>query len=140
MPSFQQQLRLKKNWGNTYRANLRAAVEALPKFVPMPPLSILRALPSVPLDSVEYNRLRDEMQAAFDEANEAIDSIRAAVVLLQATADYEFGQEKDESTFAVGEVLAEHSGCGGNPQWEQVSVRLNPGDKVVLVKAAAMAG
>lgn len=31
-------------------------------------------------------------------------------------------------------VLAEHSGCGMNPQWEQVSARLNPGDKIVLIK------
>lgn len=36
-----------------------------------------------------------------------------------------------------GKVLAEHSGCGGNPQWEQVSVRLNPGDKVVLFNGVA---
>lgn len=32
------------------------------------------------------------------------------------------------------EVLAEHSGCGRGTQVEQVTVKLNPGDKVVMVK------
>lgn len=34
---------------------------------------------------------------------------------------------------ATSKVLTEHSGCGQGTQVEQLTVRLNPGDKVVLV-------
>jgi hypothetical protein len=34
---------------------------------------------------------------------------------------------------AESKVLTEHSGCGNGTQVDQLTVRLNPGDKVVLV-------
>ena len=34
---------------------------------------------------------------------------------------------------ATSRVLTEHSGCGQGTQVDQLTVRLNPGDKVVLV-------
>ena len=41
-----------------------------------------------------------------------------------------------ERDAAPTQVLAEHSGCGHGTQIDQLTVRLNPGDKVVLVMGA----
>lgn len=35
---------------------------------------------------------------------------------------------------AASEVLMEHSGCGSGTQVDMLTVRLNPGDKVIMLK------
>ena len=54
------------------------------------------------------------------------------------------GQAREmlEHVMPASKVLLEHSGCGQGTQVEQLTVRLNPGDKVVLLMgpySAAMA-
>ena len=42
-------------------------------------------------------------------------------------------QAADAPAASLTKVLMEHSGCGSNTQVDQLTVRLNPGDKVVMV-------
>lgn len=87
----QQNLHLKKNWGNLYRARLEEAIASMPKFVPMPPLlSSLSSMEPATIDAAQF----DEAREAINKANEAIDSIRSAMVLLEASPDYEFQLEE----------------------------------------------
>lgn len=46
----------------------------------------------------------------------------------------------DTLTNPCQEVILEHSGCGSNTQVDSLSVRLNPGDKVVLFKGRITQG
>lgn len=39
-----------------------------------------------------------------------------------------------------GEVILEHSGCGRGVQVDQITVRLSPGDRVLMVRASAATG
>jgi hypothetical protein len=77
-------LRLRKNWGDTYRAGLMRAVAGLPKFVPMPELSRLSGVQTSALDHAPFDAFRAEIGAAKG----AIATMQAAVEHLRDTPDH----------------------------------------------------
>lgn len=72
-------------------------------------------------------RIPYEAWATFVDARAALlyDVKRSPVAAPQAQADVRDAEQ---------EVLMEHSGCGSNTQVDMLTVRLNPGDKVVMHK------
>ncbi|KGG88784.1 hypothetical protein P245_17955 [Comamonas thiooxydans] len=60
--------------------------------------------------------------------------------MAQAHARLAAPQAQADARDAEQEVLMEHSGCGSNTQVDMLTVRLNPGDKVVMHKGRITQG
>ena len=60
--------------------------------------------------------------------------------MAQAHARLSAPQAQADARDAEQEVLMEHSGCGSNTQVDMLTVRLNPGDKVVMHKGRITQG
>jgi hypothetical protein len=69
-------------------------------------------------------------QRLYNDAPNAADSV-AAGAWIQTVTQHLQRLAKDAKP---NQLLLEHSGCGNNTQVDQLTVRLNPGDKVVLFK------
>ena len=76
----------------------------------------------------ELNDLYWATAARYDPAANHI-----AVIIAYARAVLAHEQEAQPANAGPTKVLMEHSGCGSNTQVDQLTVRLNPGDKVVMV-------
>lgn len=73
----------------------------------------------------------DDGELSDSRQHPSIDFLRDAPADIEAKMTR---RNADALTMPTQTVLLEHSGCGSNTQVDSLSVRLNPGDKVVLLK------
>lgn len=74
-----------------------------------------------------------KLETVFSRALSGLRSIQSTYVLAAAPTPATQADSVLEDA-AASEVLMEHSGCGSGTQVDMLTVRLNPGDKVIMLK------